>query len=248
MDLAKLTAISTDTLSLLLQRQRQQSLPSARPSNASNGSTLVPQIKRNLETLRTGIVALEEKTTNSALQESLTLLRGQHERMRDMLGSDAEDVMSMKSEGNSSNNASGSSSPAPGLFNKSKSSSTEALYTPYKDDPEAGTPFSDEDDQDPHALLQTQRHLMDEQDTHLENLSHSINRQRDLSLQINDELSVHHGLLEDLDGDLDITGNRLSGARRRLDRVAAGAKKNYSTVAIGTLIFLLLVLIIIFKT
>ena len=42
----------------------------------------------------------------------------------------------------------------------------------------------------------------------------------------NDELDVHTGLLEGLDHDLDRTDSRLTGARRRLDRVAKGAKEN----------------------
>jgi len=84
-------------------------------------------------------------------------------------------------------------------------------------------------------------------------------------LQINDELEVHTGLLEGLDQDLDGTQSRLSGARRRLNRVAKGAKENGlyflqkilipligfipgSTVTIGLLILILLLLIIIFKT
>ncbi len=86
-------------------------------------------------------------------------------------------------------------------------------FAPYTDDPEVG-------------LLQTQRQLMDEQDVHLDRLSHSINRQRDLSIQIGDELEVHTGLLEGLDHDLDGTDSRMRGARRRLDRVARGAKEN----------------------
>lgn len=65
-----------------------------------------------------------------------------------------------------------------------------------------------------------------EQDTHLDRLSHSINRQRDMSLQINDELSVHQGLLGELDTDIDRTGHRLGSARKRLNTFAEGAKKN----------------------
>jgi syntaxin 8 len=79
---------------------------------------------------------------------------------------------------------------------------------------------------------------------------------------------VHSGLLEELDTDIDRTHSRLSSARRRLDRVAQGAKENSehlsnfaqlaiadefnssvgSAVAIGVIIFILLILIIIFKT
>lgn len=65
-----------------------------------------------------------------------------------------------------------------------------------------------------------------DQDTHLDRLSNSIRNQRDISLQINDELEVHTGLLESLDHELDTTGDRLSRARRRLDHVARGAKDN----------------------
>lgn len=65
-----------------------------------------------------------------------------------------------------------------------------------------------------------------DQDVHLENLSRSINRQRDISVQINGELEVHTGLLEQLDAEVDDTQGRLSGARRRLDRFSRGAKEN----------------------
>jgi len=116
----------------------------------------------------------------------------------------------------------------------------EAIYAPYTDDPEAGY--------EPGIMLQTQRRMMDEQDEHLDMLSHSINRQHHISLQINDELDVHTGLLEELDTDLDETESRMTSARRRLDRVAKGAKENGSTVAIAVLILVLLVLIIVFKT
>ena len=68
--------------------------------------------------------------------------------------------------------------------------------------------------------------LLAEQDDHLEHLSQSISRQHHISLQINDELDTHTGLLEGLDHDLDRTQGRLGNARRRLDRVARGAKAN----------------------
>jgi syntaxin 8 len=65
-----------------------------------------------------------------------------------------------------------------------------------------------------------------DQDTTLDNLSRSIHRQHDVSLQINDELAVHVGLLEELDTEVDHIQGRLGGARRRLDRVAKGAREN----------------------
>jgi len=65
-----------------------------------------------------------------------------------------------------------------------------------------------------------------DQDAYLDQLSHSINRQRDLSMQINDEIDVHHGLLQELDTELDRTDARMSGARRKLDRFARSARNN----------------------
>lgn len=114
------------------------------------------------------------------------------------------------------------------------------MYSPYTDDPEAGAPY------DPGMMLQTQKRMMDgrslfllrrnrgltlhlwfaDQDMHLDNLSHSLNRQHGLSLAINTEIEEHHGLLEQLDTEVDNTHSRLSGARKRLDRVARGVKGN----------------------
>lgn len=67
---------------------------------------------------------------------------------------------------------------------------------------------------------------MDQQDVHLDHLSQSVNRQRDISLQINGELGVHTGLLEELDHELDSTESNLTRARHKLDKVAKGAREN----------------------
>ena len=152
-------------------------------------------------------------------------------------------------------------SPSPRLPRLYESSQSD---DPYSDNPYI--PYSDNPEVPTDNMLQTQRQLMDEQDVRLDELAHSIGRQRDLSLQINDELEVHHGLLEAMDEEVDRTSSRLSQARRKLDRVARGAKENSmslsisarsplsygdstgSTVMIGLIIFILLILIIVFKT
>jgi len=118
-------------------------------------------------------------------------------------------------------------------------------FAPYADDPEQGLGI---EPAEPATMLQTQRHMMDEQDQYLDMLSHSINRQHHMSLQINEELDVHSNLLEELDTQLDRTEGRLGRARKSLDKVARGVKNNGSVVAIGLLIFILLILIIHFKT
>jgi syntaxin 8 len=66
---------------------------------------------------------------------------------------------------------------------------------------------------------------MEDQDERLNHLSTSINRQNQLSMQIGDELDVHHQLLEDTDGAMDRTAASLGRARKRLDKVADEAKQ-----------------------
>ncbi|KAL1738607.1 hypothetical protein HDZ31DRAFT_69817 [Schizophyllum fasciatum] len=239
MSLAKLTSVSTQTLSLLLERQRQQTLPSFTSGQAPHSDHLTgnndaykrnaEQINRNLQQLRDGIRALEAKDGRT---EAVSLLRNQYERMRGMLGEDSQVESLDPPEAHTP-------SPTASLIPQVPSRSPEPL-TPYTDDPEAG--------EDPSIMLQTQQRMMSDQDEQLDRLSHSINRQRDLSVQINDELDVHTGLLSELDTDIDRTHDRMSGARRRLDRFAKGAKNNGSTVIIAALILILLILIIIFKT
>ncbi|KAL1693982.1 hypothetical protein GGG16DRAFT_48053 [Schizophyllum commune] len=232
MSLAKLTSVSTQTLSLLLERQRQQTLPSfvSGAPNSEQYTRNAEQINKNLQQLRDGIRALEAKDGRT---EAVSLLRNQYERMRGMLGDDSQ-VESLDPP-----ETQRTPSPTASLIPQVPSRSPEPM-TPYTDDPDAN--------EDPSILLQTQQRMMDTQDEHLDRLSHSINRQRDLSIQINDELDVHHGLLSELDTDIDRTHDRMSGARRRLDRFAKGAKNNGSTVIIAALILILLILIIIFKT
>lgn len=93
MSLAKLTSISTLTLSLLLERQRLHTLPSfstiSDPDAAKPPSLHLPQITKNLSRLRTGILELEAKDGRS---EAVALLRSQYERMRNMLGEDSAAV------------------------------------------------------------------------------------------------------------------------------------------------------------
>ncbi|KII85330.1 hypothetical protein PLICRDRAFT_44600 [Plicaturopsis crispa FD-325 SS-3] len=233
MSLAKLTSVSTQTLSLLLERQRLSTLSS--PGTSSN--LHLTQISRNLRQLRSGILELETREGRSS--EAAALLRSQYERMRGMLPTDVQSdlgIESMEKPVELDDTAPSSSTPT--LIPPQRDA--EPVYSPYTDDPEA--------QYEPGQLLQTQRQMMDEQDTHLDHLSHSINRQHHVSLQINDELDVHTGLLEELDTDLDRTGGRLSAARKKLDKVAHGMKNNGSTVTIAVLILVLLILIIVFKT
>ncbi|KZP08526.1 hypothetical protein FIBSPDRAFT_874452 [Athelia psychrophila] len=236
MSLAKLTSLSTQTLSLLLERQRLQSLPQFQSQSGSTSNLHLPQITRNLNQLRAGILELEVTDPNRG-GETAGLLRNQHARMRAMVGGEEEtNSLGIQSLGSPIPVVSHPPTPSPARRQ------SEPVYSPYTDDPEAGAPY------DPDMMLQTQKRTMDDQDVHLENLSHSIGRQHGISMAIGSEIEEHHGLLEQLDTEVDNTHNRLTGARKRLDRVAKGVKGNGSVVTIAALILVLLILIIVFKT
>lgn len=91
--LARLTSISTQTLSLLLERQRSQTLPSfngpdGSPNN-SNATLHLEQIRKNLTLIRAGILELERRSNVSAGEKEATkLLRRQFVRMHGMVGTD----------------------------------------------------------------------------------------------------------------------------------------------------------------
>ncbi len=68
-----------------------------------------------------------------------------------------------------------------------------------------------------------QQHWQD-QDHHLDALSSSLNRQHEMSLQMNEELDLHQELLEEYDNDVNRTGLRIGGATSQMDRLRNSLK------------------------
>ncbi|KIJ56378.1 hypothetical protein M422DRAFT_23656 [Sphaerobolus stellatus SS14] len=231
--LPRLTSLSTQTLTLLLERQRLQSL-STSESTISLPSSSLAHITRNLNQLRTGIYALEEQRTHP---DAVKALRAQYARMREMLGADQEQVEPLRQPE--------PDEPSPEL-------DLDPMSHPYKDDPDATRPYADNEDTpnqfDAADVLESQRLMMDEQDTRLDALHSSLTRQNSISQQLSSELDLQAGILTELDTDIDNTNSRLSRARRTLDKVGRGIGANGSTLTIGVLILVLLILIAFFKT
>ncbi|KAE8453502.1 hypothetical protein EG329_010363 [Mollisiaceae sp. DMI_Dod_QoI] len=118
-----------------------------------------------------------------------------------------------------------------------------ALF-PYRDDP-SGTPDqSNLDNQQIHAY---HTRVMAEQDEALDRLGESIGRQRELSIQIGDELDEHVQMLDETDRHVDRHQSRLDKARKNLGTVARKAKDNMQMTIIVVLIIILVLLIIILK-
>lgn len=183
---------------------------------------------KNLTTLREGIMAIENAQGSSKQTQGL---REQYSSILSVLGEDEAAAAGAQSL-----------PPAPRPKIESLIPSTAAAGSSER------VEFRDDPEQTNDDMFMQQKQIMQDQDTQLDVLSQSIGRQHHLSLQINDELGEQAGLLDGLDEDLDRTGVRLQRAHRTLDRVSRGARENCSTVTIGVVIFVLLLLIVIFKT
>lgn len=122
---------------------------------------------------------------------------------------------------------------------------------PYRDDPAtAGTEgYRDEasgmaTNQQIHAY---HSEILAEQDEQLDRLGETIGRQRELSMQIGDELDSQVAMLDDVDEVVDRHQSRLDRARRQLGKVARSAGENKQMTAIIVLIIILVLLIAVLK-
>ena len=125
-----------------------------------------------------------------------------------------------------------------------------AALFPYRDNP----PSSSSSTEDPQSELSNQQmhaqhsQVLRDQDEQLDRLGASIGRQRDLSIQIGDELDEQVQMLDEVDGHMDRTQGRLDGARRRLENVARKARDNKAVTVMVVLIIVLVFLVVILKT
>ncbi|MCJ1453122.1 hypothetical protein MMC28_003467 [Mycoblastus sanguinarius] len=119
-----------------------------------------------------------------------------------------------------------------------------AALFPYRDEPEGPQDQGQLDNQQIHSY---HKNVIADQDQQLDRLGESISRQRDLSIQIGDELDDHIQLLDDVEVHMDRHQTRLDGARRQLGNVARKARDNKQITIILILIVILVLLIIILK-
>ncbi|KAG9228399.1 hypothetical protein BJ875DRAFT_477541 [Amylocarpus encephaloides] len=116
---------------------------------------------------------------------------------------------------------------------------------PYRDDPTSGPP--DQSGLDNQQIHVYHSKVIAQQDEALDRLGESIGRQRELSIQIGDELDEHVQMLDEVDGQVDRHATTLNKARKNLGSVARKAKDNMQLTIIAILIIVLVLLIIILK-
>ncbi|KAI9731360.1 MAG: hypothetical protein M1834_005265 [Cirrosporium novae-zelandiae] len=122
-----------------------------------------------------------------------------------------------------------------------------AKLFPYRDDPADNDSPPDQSALSNQQIHQYHRQVLAEQDAHLDTLGQSVSRQRELSIQIGDELDDHVAILDDVDQGVERHQSRLDGARRKLGIVARKAKDNGQITIIVILIIILVLLIILLK-
>lgn len=212
----------------ILERNRLVSL-SIDPSHEDE-----EEIQQSLRTLLQGIQSLDGNGTeykSDAVQDEIMILKAAHSQLVKLYGSDE-----VQFEGQ-----------------------TVGLETtaarPYRDDPREellpdrlrkSVRFTDtliEADTSNGDLLQMQSQIMRDQDSSLESLSSSIGRQRELSIQIGDELDEHGELLDEVDSAVGRSSSRLDQAKNRLSTISRKAKEGSHLLTIVVLIIVLVLLL-----
>lgn len=145
------------------------------------------------------------------------------------------------------NNAASSSNSA--ALDDEADASARLFNQPYRDDPDGPEGYRDTaeglaDNVQVHAY---HSRILREQDDQLDRLGESISRQRELSMQIGDELDDQVTLLEDQEALVDRHSSRLERGRRQLGRIARSAGESKQMIAIIVLIVVLVLLIAVLK-
>ncbi|KAK0519807.1 hypothetical protein OC835_007409 [Tilletia horrida] len=268
---SRLSSLSNSVLSSLHERTRTLSLTSSGTAPPSQTRT----IQRNLNTLAKGITELEAQlsTLGPAARKEVAGLRRMWDRLAGMLEADEEGrhmlgVVKQSHPAIATKPAeiqppSESRFPSTGL-SRTVQSKPDA---PYRDNPQDA--YRDDVDSSAAAaaaaaaaaeeaapsspplqseqIYAAQQQAMRDQDGQLEHLSASVGRQRELGLQMNEELELQHDLLQDLEGGVDGTELRLGRASRRLDKVRKSLKEHGSTWTILGLIVILVFLIAVLR-
>jgi len=239
----------------LLERQRAVSLNL--PSNSQDG-----QISRSLEQLRSGIESLESQVEDAEDESITSQLPRLKSQLADLTSQFERNTNTSSSTVQTPNDtslqpdfAAAQKKPRQGSKsvrfsdNPSDSASDDpnrAALFPYRDDPdtEAAPDQSHLDNQQIHAY---HSQVLRDQDDQLDQLGVSIGRQRELSMQIGDELEGQVMLLDEVEEGVDRHTAQFRRARGRLDRFSKKAKENWSLTVIVVLIVILVLLIVITK-
>ncbi|KAL7820538.1 hypothetical protein V8C44DRAFT_316949 [Trichoderma aethiopicum] len=245
----------------LLEWQRAKAL------NPDDDS-LSGDISRSFDQLRNGIASLDQESARlqqagdqmgaQAIAESLPALHKQFDDLiaqyHSLAGTSANTTDAAAGEETddlaSSAHRAGRK-PKTVRFSETPRSPTQELFGRYHDDPNASSDSLGYSDNaagmSNQQIYEYHNQIMQEQDEHLDRLGESIGRQRELSMQIGDELESHMAILDEVDHVTSRHQSRVDRAKKALGKVAKGASENKQMAIIFILIVILVLLIAILK-
>ncbi|KAI5560154.1 hypothetical protein POPTR_016G030100v4 [Populus trichocarpa] len=95
-----------------------------------------------------------------------------------------------------------------------------------------------------HGLVGFQRQIMKEQDQGLEKLEETVISTKHIALAVNEELSLHTRLLDDLDEHVDVTNSRLQMVQRKLaflNKSTKGGRSCWILLVIAVVILIVVI-------
>ncbi|KAF4125947.1 syntaxin 8 [Geosmithia morbida] len=255
----------------LLERQRVQKLAVEDGPQDAHILRSLDQFRDGLESLEEEMTRLEREGDAAAasdIADSIPSLRKQFDHLTSQFhGFTDRSVMATVAAPNSDSLASifthAASSEVPKTkknsvgdggsksvrFSDAPSSPSQDLFGAYRDNP-ASDSMGYQDaagTMDNQQLHQYHSQILDDQDEQLDRLGESIGRQRELSMQIGNELEDHIAMLDEVESATDRHQNRIDRAGRALGKVARSANDNKQITAIVVLIIILVLLIAILK-
>ncbi|KAL8941551.1 MAG: hypothetical protein Q9216_002183 [Gyalolechia sp. 2 TL-2023] len=227
-----------------LEQQRRQLAGS--DASTSGLEDQIQRLRIQFDNLTSQFHGFSSKATSSTIQPNDPTLSPAFARAKDPRPR-IPSSSSFKRSGGTSPNPSKSvrftDSPSiPAQEDPTEAANRAALF-PYRDEPEA----PDNSQLDNQQIHDYHKNVLREQDEQLDRLGDSIGRQRELSIQIGDELDEHVQMLDEVEVHVDRNQSKLDGARKRLGTVARKAKDNKQLTIILCLIMLLIILILILK-
>lgn len=205
-----------------------------------------PRLRGQYDDLTSQFRGFPTKSTSSRFQPNDPALSADFARVKDLRPRVPSSSSFLKRSGNSPNPSKSvrfHDSPITTPLVNDDAANRAALF-PYRDEPEGPPEQGHLDNQQIHDY---HKNVIQEQDEQLDRLGASIGRQRELSIQIGDELDDHIQMLDDVEHHMDRYETTLDGARRRLGTIARKAKDNTQLTVILILICILVILIVILK-
>ncbi|KAI9031167.1 hypothetical protein DFJ74DRAFT_654837 [Hyaloraphidium curvatum] len=236
-DTGDVTAKLEDAANLLFERNKRAKLNLSTETKDAEIAELMRDAREGISKLEGMLSLAEERGTSTPRdlkmwEDSLINLTKQFERIENVaLSSNAIDS-------NASARAELLAAPA---------KKRETLTVLPDDEPDEGRPSDPYADKSDPELLQLQKDIMEDQDQSLDALVSVIERQKQIGVQINQELDYHIELLEDTEERVDATTGRLGSAQKRLDVVRKTVSSNWGLCTTVGLVGLLMVVLVIIK-